>query len=223
VGYSSQSLAIYRMLTAEENLRFFGTLYGLTGARLRERVGWALEFAGLTARAQDRAGTFSGGMQRRLNLACSLLHEPDVLIMDEPTVGVDPQSRNLIFERVEELKQRGLTLIYTTHYMEEAARLCDRIAIMDQGRVLALDTLEMLIARHGGTPRVCFDVATDSPMPPVPPGWTLLGQRLEAPAPNPVETVQQAVQAGWTILGFQTQRPSLEDVFLNLTGRCLRD
>jgi ABC-2 type transport system ATP-binding protein len=149
LGVAPQSLALYQDLTGEENLAFFGKLYRLSGPRLRERVEMALEFAGLTSRRKDRISAYSGGMQRRLNLVCGLLHEPPVLLMDEPTVGVDPQSRNLIFENIEALKRLGRTILYTTHYMEEAERLCDRVAIMDQGKILALDTVGALLRTHG--------------------------------------------------------------------------
>ncbi len=152
IGTAPQSLALYGDLTAEENLTFFGTLYGLGGARLRGRVEWALEFSGLAARRRHRVGTYSGGMQRRLNLVCGLLHDPPVILLDEPTVGVDPQSRNLIFESIEALRKQGRTILYTTHYMEEAERLCDRVAIMDRGKILALDRVEALLLRYGGEP-----------------------------------------------------------------------
>jgi ABC-2 type transport system ATP-binding protein len=176
VGVSPQALALYADLTGEENLSFFGSLYGLAGARLRERVAWALEFAGLADRRRDRVLGYSGGMQRRLNLVCGLLHDPPVILLDEPTVGVDPQSRNAIFESIERLRAEGRTIVYTTHYMEEAERLCDRVAIMDHGRILAVDTVEGLLRTHGGPPR-----------------------RV---------TVEQS---------------NLEEVFLHLTGRSLRD
>ena len=149
LGVAPQSLAIYDDFSAEENLSFFGGLYGIRGTRLRERVDAALELAGLTARRRDRVSTYSGGMQRRLNLVCGLLHDPPVILLDEPTVGVDPQSRNLIFDNIESLKRLGRTLLYTTHYMEEAERLCDRVAILDQGKILALGTVGELIRERG--------------------------------------------------------------------------
>ena len=152
IGTAPQSLALYGDLTGEENLAFFGTLYGLSGPRLRERVAWALEFSGLESRRRQRAATYSGGMQRRLNLVCGLLHDPPVILLDEPTVGVDPQSRNQIFESIEALRKEGRTILYTTHYMEEAERLCDRVAIMDRGRILALDTVDALREKYGGEP-----------------------------------------------------------------------
>jgi ABC-2 type transport system ATP-binding protein len=148
LGLAPQSLALYPELTADENLRFFGRLYGLAGAGLARRIDWALELAGLADRRADRVGTYSGGMQRRLNLACALVHEPKMLLLDEPTAGVDPQSRNHVFTVIERLKAEGLTVVYTTHYMEEVERLCDRIAIIDHGRLLACDTLANLLARN---------------------------------------------------------------------------
>jgi len=154
IGLVPQELALYDELTARDNLRFFGGLYGLTGVVLDEAMTSALTLVGLAERARDRVKTFSGGMKRRLNLAAGLLHDPDILLLDEPTVGVDPQSRNAIFENLEELKRRGKALLYTTHYMEEAERLADRIVVMDRGRVVANDTLEGLYAgvpaRAGG-------------------------------------------------------------------------
>ena len=154
IGVAPQELALYDVLTAEENLAFFGRLYGLRGKPLRERVGWGLEFAGLTDRRRDAVQKYSGGMKRRLNLACALVHEPKVFFLDEPTVGVDPQSRNHIFTSIEKLRESGCTLIYTTHYMEEAQRLCDRVAVIDKGKLLAVDTVENLIKQHGGDARL---------------------------------------------------------------------
>jgi len=152
IGAVPQSIALYADLTAEENLRFFGALYGMSGARLDERVRWALGFSGLEPRRRDRVSSYSGGMQRRLNLVAGLLHDPPVILMDEPTAGVDPQSRNHIFENIEALKRQGRSILYTTHYMEEAERLCDRVAIIDRGLVRAVDSVEGLLGRYGGEP-----------------------------------------------------------------------
>jgi len=137
IGNSPQAIALYDGLTAQENLEFLGRLYRLSGKKLKERVEWALEFAGLTERRNSKVATFSGGMKRRLNMAGALVHDPPVLLFDEPTVGVDPQSRNMIFDSIERLKKQGRTIVYTTHYMEEAQRLCDRVAILDYGKILA--------------------------------------------------------------------------------------
>jgi ABC-2 type transport system ATP-binding protein len=141
VGLVPQDLALYEELSAWANLQLFGGLYGLGAAQLQPRAKAALSLVGLADRSKDRVKTFSGGMKRRLNIAAALLHEPDLILLDEPTVGVDPQSRNAIFDNLEELKRRGKTLLYTTHYMEEAERLCDRVLILDHGRILASDTV----------------------------------------------------------------------------------
>src|SRR5215203_630482 len=152
IGVAPQALAVYEQLTGRENLEFFGRMYGLGGAILSERVSWALRFVQLEDRASDRAVTYSGGMKRRLNLAAALVHDPELILLDEPTVGVDPQSRNAIFDSIEALRAQGRTIIYTTHYMEEAARLCDRVGIIDHGKLLAVDTVAALLATHGGAP-----------------------------------------------------------------------
>jgi ABC-2 type transport system ATP-binding protein len=148
IGLVPQDLALYEELSAHDNLRFFGGLYGLTGAALHRAIAAVLALVGLTDRAAARVASYSGGMKRRLNLAAGLLHDPDVLLLDEPTVGVDPQSRNAIFDNLEQLKGRGKALLYTTHYMEEAERLADRIVILDHGRVIADDTLAGLYRAH---------------------------------------------------------------------------
>ena len=149
IGLVPQDLALYDELPAAANLRLFGALYGLAGRELEAAIGSTLLLVGLTERAGDRVKTFSGGMKRRLNLAAGLLHDPAILLLDEPTVGVDPQSRNAIFENLEQLKQRGKALLYTTYYMEEAERMADRIVVMDRGRVLADDTLPGLREQAG--------------------------------------------------------------------------
>ena len=155
IGLVPQDLALYDELSAGANLRLFGALYGLSGAGLEKAIMTSLTLVGLFDRVRDKVKTYSGGMKRRLNLAAGLLHDPDILLLDEPTVGVDPQSRNAIFDNLEQLKARGKALLYTTHYMEEAERLADRIVVMDHGRVLADDTLAGLRARasaaHGAS------------------------------------------------------------------------
>ncbi len=150
IGLVPQDLALYDELSARANLRFFGALFGLTGAKLDAAITSAVELVGLSERIGDKVATYSGGMKRRLNLAAGLLHDPDILLLDEPTVGVDPQSRNAIFENLETLKRRGKALLYTTHYMEEAERLADRIVVVDHGRVIADDTLSGLQGRVAG-------------------------------------------------------------------------
>jgi ABC-2 type transport system ATP-binding protein len=150
LGLVPQEIALYDELTARDNLMFFGALYGLTGPELEAAMARVLGLVELTDRARERVKTFSGGMKRRLNLAASLLHEPEILLLDEPTVGVDPQSRNAIFQNLGALKTQGIALLYTTHYMEEAERLADRIVVIDGGRVVADDTLAALQARVAG-------------------------------------------------------------------------
>jgi ABC-2 type transport system ATP-binding protein len=153
VGLVPQDLALFDELSARHNLELFGGLQALAGEVLEERVRSSLSLVGLAERAGDLVKTFSGGMKRRLNIAGALLHDPELLLLDEPTVGVDPQSRNAIFDNLEVLKRGGKTLLYTTHYMEEAERLCDRVLIMDQGRILADDSVQSLKARHGNLER----------------------------------------------------------------------
>jgi ABC-2 type transport system ATP-binding protein len=150
LGLVPQELALYPTLSARDNLAFFGSIYGLGGKDLRERVDAMLEMVTLVERADEAIETYSGGMKRRVNIAAGLLHQPKVLLLDEPTVGVDPQSRNAIFEAVEALNRAGMTVVYTTHYMEEAQRLCHRVAIIDEGQIIALDTPKALIHSLGG-------------------------------------------------------------------------
>jgi ABC-2 type transport system ATP-binding protein len=222
IGVAPQSLALYEDLTAEENLRFFARLYGLASARLKERVGWGLAFAGLEDRRGDRVKTFSGGMKRRLNMAVAMVHEPQVIFLDEPTVGVDPQSRNHVFERIEELRAAGRTMIYTTHYMEEAQRLCDRVAIMDHGKILDIDSVGALIERHGGRAVVKAELVrlpADERVLPAPPE----GLSLRFESERPLEDVARLSSAGVAFQTLEVARPDLETVFLTLTGRSLRD
>jgi ABC-2 type transport system ATP-binding protein len=222
LGVAPQALALYEPLTARENLTFFGRLYGLSGLRLRERVDWALQLAGLADRSADRVATFSGGMKRRLNLACALVHEPPVVFLDEPTAGVDPQSRNHLFDVIEGLTARGVTVLYTTHYMEEAQRLCDRVAIMDHGRILALDTVEGLIGRHGGQATIEAELEAAPPDPERLSG-KLDGRVLRLQTDQPLEEAARLASQGLKFRTFHVEQPNLEMVFLALTGRRLRD
>ncbi len=222
LGVAPQAESLYGELTAEENLRFFGRLYGLEGKQLAERVAWSLDFAGLADRRRDRVSAYSGGMRRRLNLACALVHDPPVLLLDEPTAGVDPQSRNHLMSSIEALAEEGRTILYTTHYMEEAQRLCDRVAVLDHGKLLALDTVEGLIARHGGRSRVEAELAeprADLAALPAAPA----DGRLVFDSERPFEEAARLTAAGVRFQSFRVDRPSLETVFLNLTGRSLRD
>jgi ABC-2 type transport system ATP-binding protein len=208
LGVAPQSLALYDELTGRENLEFFGSLYSLPRATLNERIAEALNLTGLADRAHHRAVGYSGGMKRRLNLAAAILHRPAVLFLDEPTAGVDPQSRHAIVGIVEKLKATGTTIIYSTHYMEEAQKMCDRIAIIEKGRVLALDTVDGLIRAHGGSSVVELRRAgSDS-------------QRIVTDDPL---TVFSGAISGGDLQEASVLRPDLESVFLNLTGRNLRD
>ncbi len=222
IGVAPQTLSLYAELTGEENLEFFGRLDGLEGPALRERVERGLALAGLEARRGDRVGTYSGGMQRRLNLACALVHDPPLLLLDEPTVGVDPQSRNHIFENIEALRKEGRTILYTTHYMEEAQRLCDRVAIMDHGRVLALDSVERLIERHGGPAVIEAELARPLADPSRVP-WPVNGTSIRIETGRPLDDVARLASAGMPLATLNVRKPDLEAVFLSLTGRRLRD
>jgi ABC-2 type transport system ATP-binding protein len=229
LGMVPQTLAIYEELSAEENLRFFGRIYGLSGRQLKERVRNCLEIAGLVQRSKERVSKYSGGMKRRLNMVCSLLHEPPLLLLDEPTVGVDPQSRNSIFETIETMKKQGRTIIYTTHYMEEAERLCDRVAILDHGRILDMDSVHNLIDKHGGPSRVEAEFEKSLPDP------NKIRQlidnkniqfeenKIRFETSRPMESLAMLNRSGVRFLSLKVQTANLEDVFLNLTGRRLRD
>lgn len=222
IGIAPQELAIYNELSAQENLAFFARIYGLRGEQLAERVDWGLRFAGLTDRAKDRVGTYSGGMKRRLNLACAAVHRPSVLLCDEPTVGVDPQSRNHIFESIETLKDEGCTLLYTTHYMEEAERLCDRVAIMDHGEILAVGGVEDLVEEHGGLARVRAELSAVPDDISTLPG-PLNGSTFSVETQHPFDVIAKLGQLPITMTEMHLQQPDLERVFLQLTGRNLRD
>lgn len=222
IGIAPQALAVYGDLSADENLRFFGRIYGLHGRRLRQRVSAALAMAGLESRRRDLVKTYSGGMQRRLHLACAVLHEPQVLFLDEPTIGVDPQARNHILESVEQLRAAGCTIVLTTHYMEEAERLCDRVAIMDHGRILALDSLAGVIGDHGGRSVVQAHLEVIPTSTERLPG-RLEGDTLVFESDRPFDDLRELTAAGVRIRNLSVDRPSLETVFLTLTGRSLRD
>ena len=232
IGVVPQELSIYETLTAEANLALFGALYGLAGAPLRTRVAETLAGVGLSDRAKDKPATFSGGMKRRLNIAAALVHDPDTLIFDEPTVGVDPQSRNAIFDHLEALRARGKAILYTTHYMEEAERLCDRIVIMDHGKVVASDTLQGLHRRLPAVDSLELEIDGEADLAslarepgverPQQQGVLLRVGLADLARTVPVVLSWLAVH-GHTVRRLSSGRASLEDVFLSLTGRQLRD
>lgn len=222
IGIAPQDIALYGNMTAAENLYFAGRLYGLAGRYLAERVSFALDVAALGARRHDRVKGFSGGMQRRLNLACAIVHDPALVLLDEPTAGVDPQSRNHIFAALERLRESRVTIVYSTHYMEEAERLCDRVGIVDHGRLLALGRLDELTRRHGGGHTVSVEVEG-----PLPDGLPLPRAQVEGKVVfvthEPWQLVNELTRSRARILTLHIERPSLEGVFLALTGRSLRD
>ena len=233
LGLVPQELALFDELTAAANLDLFGALYGLSGNHLKKERQRVFELVGLTDRANDKTASFSGGMKRRLNLAAALMHDPQVILLDEPTVGVDPQSRNAIFDNLESLKAAGKTLLYTTHYMEEAARLCDRIAIVDHGKVVANDTLQGLLRLAPVANFLVIDLANDA--------FQSVNQLRQLDHIKQAEQTNRRLRIGmerlddipailvWlqtndaSIEHIQTERPTLETVFLHLTGRTLRD
>jgi len=235
IGYVPQDIALYPDLSGGENLRFWGRMQGLSGRELAARVGAVLEVVGLADRARDKVADYSGGMQRRLNIGAGLLHRPRLLVLDEPTVGVDPQSRNAILENVEALRGEGVAVLYTTHYMEEAERLCDRVGIIDQGRLIAEGTRRELVAQVGKRDRIELAASGD-----------LVG--LAAGCRRTVDGVEEATvvagglhlvardgrrllpkllelaeMAGVEVSSVEVVEPDLEAVFLHLTGKALRD
>ncbi|MFO7633405.1 MAG: ATP-binding cassette domain-containing protein, partial [Caldilinea sp.] len=251
IGIVPQDLALYPTLSGRENVRFFGELYGLRDKTLDARVDEVLGYVGMMERAKDQVKTYSGGMKRRVNLAAGLVNHPRLLFLDEPTVGVDPQSRNHIFESVERLnREQGMSILYTTHYMEEAERLCHRVGIMDRGKLIALDTPKRLIESLGGgiiqlglaaadervraaveaLPAVrsaTFAAADGSGEEPTTPpgvdGKTIL--KIEASHGNEalLQVLHYCNEADVEILSLDLLEPNLETVFLNLTGKSLRD
>ena len=230
LGWIPQELALYPRLTCRENLRSFGRYHGLGGAALEEAVARCLGWATLNDRAGELVKNLSGGMKRRLNMAAGLIHQPKLVLMDEPTVGVDPQSRNHIFEMIEKLRAEGMSLIYTTHYMEEAERLCDRIAIIDHGKIIALGThadlvrttfgtRSQVLARYqGADERIAAWVFER--------GGHVVDGTAQFSIEHPAEVaalLEASARAGLELLDVSIRKPNLESVFLHLTGRELRD
>jgi ABC-2 type transport system ATP-binding protein len=233
LGIVPQELAIYGELTARENLEFFGKLYGLRGAKLKQQTEAVLAAIALDSRADERAENFSGGMKRRLNLGVALMHSPRLLMLDEPTTGVDPQSRNHIFEEIRRLNAAGVTVIYTSHYMEEVQALCTRIGIIDHGKLIACDTLPELLKQLPGTVRLEIPQANPDlenrlrQLPEVKLTATDDGRSLELAARDSRTVLVQLIallnEMQQPLLHLETQEPNLERVFLHLTGKSLRD
>ena len=234
VGYVPQDIAIYPDLTARENLAFFARLYGIPGSELKNRVDEVLEIIGLADRAKEKSDKFSGGMKRRLNIGIGLLHRPHLLVLDEPTVGVDPQSRNAILDSVEMLSAQGMGVLYTTHYMEEAERLCDRVGIIDHGKIVAEGMrreLVELVGQHdriklhatgrleaaaeavGEVSGVLESAVRDD-------GLDIIAERA---ADSLADILAKVSSAGAVVSNVDVEEPNLEAVFLHLTGRALRD
>ena len=234
IGIVPQELAIYTDLTAAENIAYFGKLYGLRGKLLQERVSQALEFTGLADKSKILPKKFSGGMKRRLNIACAIVHQPKLIIMDEPTVGIDPQSRNHILSSVLELHRQGSTIIYTSHYMEEVEELCSRVAIMDEGRIIAQGTKEELKELVSFEDRIVVELSNVN--------FTLtdeikkIGGVTDCFLADNTLTIHMAknshiigsvvdviTAAGAEVINLSAEKPTLESVFLTLTGKKLRD
>lgn len=230
IGYVPQEIALYPTLSARENLDLFGRFLGLAGQKLSGAVASGLAFASLVDRADDPVEKFSGGMKRRLNLAVGIVAEPRALLLDEPTVGVDPQSRERIYGMLAEIRGRGVAILYTTHYLEEAERLCDRVAVIDHGRVIALGTQEELIRQTVGASKR-ITIRADRPIPETVAaafaGATIVGERLELSTSEPAVTIPALLAAfersGAGVDDLELLSPGLEAVFLQLTGRELRE
>ena len=227
LGLVPQELALYEELSARGNLAYFGALYGMTAAAIATRGDWVLGVVGLADRDREPVKRFSGGMKRRLNLACGLLHEPALLVLDEPTVGVDPQSRNHIFDTVRALRAAGMTIVYTTHYMEEVEALCDRVAIMDGGKLIALGSVRELIAQHAGR-GLAIEIAGDAAAAEVAAAAHAEvrrdGSTLHATPREGLGVLVSAIEAsGAKITRIESRQANLEAAFLALTGRALRD
>lgn len=233
IGLVTQDITVFEDLTAHENLAFFGGIYGLRGTELRRQITETLQFVGLTDQAHKRPSKFSGGMKRRLNIACSIIHRPRLLIMDEPTVGIDPQSRNHILESVRELQKRGTTILYTTHYMEEVQSLASRVVIMDQGHVIAQGTIDELVKNIHHEEKIKLEVVEltkdlidnikqlDGVKHVVLNGAQF--QIISRAGAGNLDRILSLAKSAGGVLSIHAEKPTLEDVFLTLTGKQLRD
>ena len=228
VGYVPQAITLYEKLSARDNLTFFGEMYGLHGNLLKKRISEVLQLVGLSNKAKNAVRTFSGGMKRRINIAAAMLHEPELLILDEPTVGIDPQSRHHIFEMIRSLKSAGVTIIYSTHYMEEVEALCDELAIIDQGEVITQGSLSELLDRYSKK-SIYAEIDGVRELPSFPEAIDVYrnGNGWMIETDNVTQTMQAVLQIvkerKWELNALEIMRPSLENVFLALTGTSLRD
>jgi ABC-2 type transport system ATP-binding protein len=231
IGVVPQELAVYKLLTARENLDVFGKLYGVPTIGIRARVDWALEWAGLADRAREPVKGFSGGMLRRLNIACGLLHEPRLVLLDEPTAGVDPQSRERIYEMLDTLRRAGVAVVLTTHHLEEAEHRCDRVVIIDHGAIVADGTVAQLVTRaHGAGRLLTVRLSTAlSPGAQLPDGMSaddgrrVLEARVADVGRDVPERLRQIAALGGSVDDMAVSGASLQDVFIALTGRELRE
>ena len=236
IGVVPQDLALYEDLTARENLIFWGQMYGLSGSALKSRVDEVLEQIGLVDKAKDRVKTYSGGMKRRVNIGVGLLHKPKLLFMDEPTVGIDPQSRRAILDTVKDLNKQGMTVLYTTHYMEEAEELSNRVGIIDHGELIAIGTQKELTKQVGETETLVLHIGENEDLEALVTSFKSIKEVLEAniinneisvitPSAKDVlaSVVTKANERGIKIHSIDIREPNLEAVFLHLTGRALRD
>lgn len=232
IGYVTQELTIYEEMSAMDNLAFFGSLYGLSKEQIARKIPEVAKVIGLEGRLHEQSKQFSGGMKRRLNIGCALMHDPELIIMDEPTVGIDPQSRNFILEFVKELASNGTSILYTSHYIEEVEAVASRICIMDQGHTIASGTLPELIARIKGDSHILIDVRISSEeklkelraIPEIKEAALLDNQYLIV-VPGGIIVFDKiiAVLSSQSIVNVNSKQPNLEDVFLTLTGKQLRD
>ncbi|UJL47653.1 ABC transporter ATP-binding protein [Virgibacillus sp. NKC19-16] len=233
IGLVTQEVTVFEDLTAKENLEFFGGIYGLRGAELKKRVQDTLSFVGLTERAKQLPTKFSGGMKRRLNIACALVHQPKLLIMDEPTVGIDPQSRNHILESIRKLQQQGTTILYTTHYIEEVQSIASRVVVMDQGHVIAEGTVDELVENIQYEEKVQLEVE-EGPEELVEQLEKINGVKqvirdgdqftlISQAGSGNLDRVLTVAKSSGGVKSINVEKPTLEDVFLTLTGKTLRD
>jgi ABC-2 type transport system ATP-binding protein len=207
MGVVPQTIAVYEMLTAQQNLNFFGRLYGLAGKDLNDRIDRVFDIVNLSERRNEKVSKYSGGMKRRLNIAAALMHRPSLLILDEPTVGVDPQSRNAIFESIRVLNNEGCTIILTSHYIEEIQQLCSRVGVMDEGKLVAENTVAQLISEYGGKSLLTVETSKG---------------KTKIETDEPVKEIIRINEAD-NIISLHLESPSLEKAFLNITGKHLRD